>query len=377
MYLNDYVKKFGKLSFKERPFGNVDALILTTVVFSNLEAFAPSINDSISFPAPFHSICRNDFEMVNAKNVIVPTNPKLIELMMESKRFGNVCVKYILKRFDAVEGHQFFAATFEIPDVGNFVAFRGTDKTVAGWKENFESGVSQKVESQLLAVGYLNDVAKLTKGPLYVGGFSKGGHSTLYSCVFCGNEAKERIVYAYDFDGNGLSTNDYYTSPDYLAIKDRILFFKPHDAIIGELLYAPKTYKVVECKGHGLGQHNPDFWKIDEESGDFIYTDINTKNALIIHWATKEWLKNHSYEDKILLFDFVIALLGGTGAMMNNVSLSHQLSFLLIKSKKKFTEEERKRVKRLFKEFLVCRKTAIKRYKLDGDKKQKEYTAFN
>ena len=44
----NYVKKFGDLSFKEKPFNDVDALILSELVYLNFDTFVPSLEENKS-----------------------------------------------------------------------------------------------------------------------------------------------------------------------------------------------------------------------------------------------------------------------------------------------------------------------------------------
>ena len=41
----NYVKKFGDLSFKEKPFNDVDALILSELVYLNFDDIIPTLED--------------------------------------------------------------------------------------------------------------------------------------------------------------------------------------------------------------------------------------------------------------------------------------------------------------------------------------------
>ena len=43
---------------------------------------------------------------------------------------------------------QFCAVTFFLPDGRAFVAFRGTDESIVGWKEDFNLAFSQTVPAQ-------------------------------------------------------------------------------------------------------------------------------------------------------------------------------------------------------------------------------------
>lgn len=44
----------------------------------------------------------------------------------------------------------------ELPDDSLYVAFRGTDNTITGWREDFNMGYLSETPGQLRAVEYLN-----------------------------------------------------------------------------------------------------------------------------------------------------------------------------------------------------------------------------
>ncbi len=80
---------------------------------------------------------------------------------------------------------QFSAATFILEDGTIYVAFRGTDETIVGWKEDFNMAFLSPVPGQALSVKYLNVVTERFHNPFYVGGHSKGGNLAVYSAMNC------------------------------------------------------------------------------------------------------------------------------------------------------------------------------------------------
>lgn len=68
---------------------------------------------------------------------------------------------------------QFAALTFRLPDGTLYLAFRGTDDTLVGWKECFAMSYAFPVPAQALAQDYLVQAAQRPRR-LRVGGHSKG-----------------------------------------------------------------------------------------------------------------------------------------------------------------------------------------------------------
>ena len=54
---------------------------------------------------------------------------------------------------------QFSAVTFRLPNGVYYVAYRGTDETIVGWKEDLNLAFSEPVRGQLMSVDYLNRAA--------------------------------------------------------------------------------------------------------------------------------------------------------------------------------------------------------------------------
>ena len=98
--------------------------------------------------------------------------------------------------FDETQEIQFAAVTMQLPDGSLFLAFRGTDSSIIGWKEDMKLTYLDEVPSQNLAWKYARDIYErycVRKGlfrrrqqlavPLYLGGHSKGGNLAMYVAI--------------------------------------------------------------------------------------------------------------------------------------------------------------------------------------------------
>ena len=107
---------------------------------------------------------------------------------------------------DVGRGEQFAAVTVETGDGAVYLSFRGTDDTLAGWKEDFNLACVSEVPAQKKAVQYVQDVAKqFPRRKLRLGGHSKGGNLAVWSGVFCRAAVQKRIQAVWSNDGPGLS----------------------------------------------------------------------------------------------------------------------------------------------------------------------------
>jgi len=362
MYLTDYVKKFGCFSFKEKPFNDVDAAVLATAVYSNFEVVAPTIYDKGTKASTFGEISNFDFSVVTAGKITVSGNKKMIAELRKAPRFSSIGIRYVYKVLSQDFDNQFYAATFIIPDVGLFIAFRGTDSSIAGWKENFNLSTRKVVLSQLDAMDYLATVARLENGPIYLGGHSKGGNLSLYASIFVDKYVQDRIVKAYSFDGNGLNDKDVFQSNKYLSINDRFTLIRPVNSVIGQLMNNPESNLFVKSKKHYILQHDPHTWKIDKE-GRFILQSKARKASYIRHISTELWLSRIDDKSKTVLFDFLSKFLGGDDEIIFDFLSPIRKLSIYLKIRKTYNKEERKQMKRAIKDLFTSKRETRRTYK--------------
>ena len=83
----------------------------------------------------------------------------LLRAVCESPRFRGLRVGEYAERLDEGEQQQFAAMAFDLgADFGLYVAFRGTDGTLVGWKEDFNMAVRCPVPSQESAYRYADSI---------------------------------------------------------------------------------------------------------------------------------------------------------------------------------------------------------------------------
>lgn len=234
----DYLFWRGDLSFDAVQFGAVDALILSWFVTMPLSLPLP---ETVSLAAE---------EMLPGAE---GRNREYLRLMAGSRRFGGLGLERFTEKFDAAEQLQFAAVTFRFADGGSFVAFRGTDSSIVGWKENFNMAFSDEVPAQREAAEYIRG----TRGRIMLGGHSKGGNLAVYAAVRSGTKV-DRV---YNFDGPGLSES-VADSPEYRFVEPKIDTYLPEMSLVGILLEHTGRYYTVRSDGRGLMQHDPYTWQV-------------------------------------------------------------------------------------------------------------------
>ena len=259
----DYLRWRGDLSFYQSRFCAVDGLILSALTFINFSVFGGGEDICIKLATedycPGGSYDDTDF------GLIVPT-VKINKLFCKcgaTRRFGNIMVSDFVEKTDAEEGIQFAAMTFHIGRDRMVVAFRGTDDSLIGWREDCCLAYLEEIPAQGMAVRYLSHAAnKYPHKKIIVAGHSKGGNLSLYSALKCPEEIAERIIRAYSFDGPGLSRK-MMSSERYHAMKSRLEIILPQSAYVGVMFERGERFSIIKSTGRSLFQHDPFTWEVD------------------------------------------------------------------------------------------------------------------
>ena len=254
----EYLKWRGDLPMAVSPVNAIDALIFSQLSYLH---FRDALGESA---APLRAAARklDQMEREPGNTKAVTARHELLEAARKSTRFGGLTVSHCADRFDPVKGMQFAAVTFDLPDGAHVLAYRGTDATVVGWREDFNMSFACPVPSQSEAAAYLETVAALTVGPLMLCGHSKGGNLALYAAASCGASVRERITEIDLFDAPGLDAATLETA-GYQAALPKVQCYVPQTSIIGQMMGVPETYTVVRSTAVGMNQHNPFTWALD------------------------------------------------------------------------------------------------------------------
>lgn len=252
----DYIEQYGGYSFTERPFSDEDSLVLAQFSYLKMETMVPLSWKEGDCMTLGEMYCSPKKEELFTDLFFPEENRVLFERMRKSRRFQTMRIGGYVNRVDPRKCLQFSAVTCLLEDGFAYVAFRGTDETLAGWKEDFRMAYMSPVESQLLSVAYLNRAGSAFDGTLFVGGHSKGGNLAIYASMYCEDSVRNRIRRIYNMDGPGFHPK-IQDSAEYRSVEKRIRKIVPRSSVIGMLLEHTREYEVVESKSFGMLQHNP------------------------------------------------------------------------------------------------------------------------
>ncbi len=308
----DYLEKYGKYSFEEMPMTEVDSVVLCQLAYLKFDGMVPELKLDFDgkttssgkqemesggqtsgegapglpedAPAPvglpqdapekparsqteqsgvtLESLREHpDYEKLFADVRYEKPNRALYERMIQGKRFQNLRLNYYVNVIEERWETQFSAVTYTLGDGTHYVAYRGTDETIVGWKEDFNMAFLSPVPGQAISTDYLNRVAERFDGPMFVGGHSKGGNLAVYSAMNCSPDIQERILKIYSLDGPGFRP-EVLEDCDYGKIADRVVKILPNSSLVGMIFESGMYFQVVKSKAFGLLQHDLYTWLV-------------------------------------------------------------------------------------------------------------------
>ena len=306
-----YVRKMGGQSFEEKSLNEVDSLILCQLSYLNYEGFVPGVERRNS-PVSIQSIYEHpDRDRIMDDYWYRENNKELFSAVAESVRFGSLKMNYYTNIINEEDETQFSAITYVLGDKSVYIAYRGTDANIVGWKEDLNLAFSKPLHSQYLATEYMEKVAGFIAGSFYTGGHSKGGNLAVYAAMNCGERTREKILKIFNHDGPGFRP-EIKEQGNFQAIEDRLIKFIPRSSIVGMLLEDHCDYEIVESRGIGMLQHNAYSWKIEEDA--FVRAENMTSNKIIRDAALNEWILSLSEEEAHAFVDTLYEVVSASEA---------------------------------------------------------------
>ena len=283
----EYAVSNANKDFQCLPFSKIDGLIFAQLSYMHFDDIVPGIKSRNRGVLLSEIAEHPDYESIFPLPRTAEKNKMLLNALAYSKRYGKVRVNYYQNILDDENDIQFSAVTFITDPQHAYIAFRGTDATITGWKENCNMLFTSPVGSQTLSVPYVEKVASKFKGEITLIGHSKGGNLAIYSGVMCSEDIKERITEILCFDNPGF-TDEFINSKKYLESEHKIVKFVPEESMIGMILSNRGSYKVIKSHGIGFFQHDPFMWQI--EDNDFVSGNRVVTRAQIIDDTFNDWV---------------------------------------------------------------------------------------
>lgn len=306
----DYLEWRGDLCVRADPFNQVDALILTVLAYVPLDGIVSGefAKRELTVAEAARVFARQDIAREGIRD---PKDRDLIAALGASARFGGMGLSGYVSLIDMAREKQFSAVTVTVGDGTHFIAYRGTDMSLVGWKEDFNMSFMPTVPAQADSVEYLERAASRVGGQLRVGGHSKGGNLAVYASSFCSDRARKRIIATFNGDGPGFDAS-VLESAGYKAIRDRVSSFIPQTSVIGMMLEHGGDASVVESAQTGIMQHDPYSWTV--AGRDFVRVASIDGRSRFYDKTIRDWLAALSKEDRERFVDALFSVLSATGA---------------------------------------------------------------
>ena len=353
-------------TFAQRKFNAVDSLILCELSYINMPTSVPKYCDN---PKDISTVSINELLRIEDYSSMFSSGSpkvdkfrrKLLLAVASSPRYRGIRVGEYLERFDESNideslEQQFAGVTFDLSNCEGIdnphtlvVAFRGTDNTLVGWKEDFNMAFRCPVPAQESAAEYLTSVAQryskrysnknffnkiFSNKPfanklfarfskscvdaqnnpnIIVVGHSKGGNMAAYAAMRLDATSQKLgnlVSKIYSMDGPGFACDVVDTSV-FANVSSRIEKVVPQSAFIGLIMDTGVPYKVTVADSIGLMQHFGMYWQIKD--GDFDYCDCVTPRALAVSKAANEWMMNLPFEERKRRIDSVYSIFSSLG----------------------------------------------------------------
>lgn len=293
-------------TFDIRPFCAVDSLILSSAAYIR---FPATLADLENFRGiRLQELYRAEYfgEMFQNIPLFSKEIRELFFALAASPRFRDIRIMGYTEQYDSISEKQFSAVTFQINPQLCYIAFRGTDSSLIGWKEDFNMAFKSPIPSQEEAVRYIEKAAIYCPGKIFTGGHSKGGNLAVYAAAMCRENVKSRIERVFSHDGPGF-LEATLQSKEFKQVSSRVEKTLPQSSIIGMLLEHQEQFQIVKSNRTGLLQHDPFSWLV--ENSDFIYIEKLTKDAKYADRTLTDWLNQISEEDRERFVDSLYSIL--------------------------------------------------------------------
>lgn len=291
-------------TFDRQPFNRVDSLILSWAAYLRLPEERPEVHDwqGVRLGELFRA---EDFGCLFQRHWDVDSSRRLLTALAASPRFRDIRVMGYTQQADPELEKQFAAMTFQWNGDEGYVAFRGTDSTLVGWKEDFNMAFQYPVPSQEAAARYLAQAAGHCKGELRVGGHSKGGNLGVYAAAHSAGEVQKRLVQVYSHDGPGF-LGAVLRSGEFQAVTPKIDKTLPQSSLVGMLLEQQEEFQIVKSSRVGLWQHDPFSWLV--EGNDFCFLEKLTPDAQYLDKTLNRWISSLTTAERERFVDSLYSL---------------------------------------------------------------------
>lgn len=304
----DYILWMRDFRISATGFQDVDALVLCMLSYFDL--------------SPLFSAGRETATLRDAQRLIDEGRVKvniigrdmgyqdILQAAIRSKRFGELTLSHYVDHRRQDPPLQFAAVTFTDSDGFSFIAYRGTDSSLAGWREDFMISFAH-TQAQEMARKYAEEV--MATGDMWImGGHSKGGNLALYAACTMDRDILRRLDRFYMLDSPGLCP-EVMDLDCMTPIESKGVHIIPEFSIVGKL-FTPmlSDTRIVRASVNGFYQHSLATWGVDH--GRLYRVAENTTVSRWIGEIVDGWIHGLSRENRLIFFSEIFDALSAGGA---------------------------------------------------------------
>lgn len=291
--INNYIKKYGHLSFKELAFNDVDNVILAVISYLDFDGIIDVFKKVTISSAAKSFFSKYGVKEIHKNIISVKNAAKVLELIKDTNRYSNlVLYNYVYK---CNYEKQFSAMFIDIDEELTYISFEGTDDKVSGWLEDGALSYQFPVPAQKDAIKYVNhNIPIFSKRKYILGGHSKGGNLALVAGMYANPLVRKKIIRIISNDGPGLRLKEL-ESKKYKKIEGIYDLIVPAYSVVGLLLRHKEPMIVVSSSKKGLMAHNAGTWGVD---GDKLELATLSNFSKKVDKLIKRWLDSYNDEER-------------------------------------------------------------------------------
>ena len=323
----DYLDWRGDLPFSVSPFNEADALILAELSYFPADGLIPETMDESVTISELNSRFDSDSVDPAVRIISYSDDVALVGKLAESRRFDGMRLTGYVNVIDPARDLQFAAMTC-IFDNFTYVAFRGTDSSLTGWKEDMNISFMPQTSSQSMAAKYIEDNFSDGKEVLVFGGHSKGGNLATYAAANCSADIRGRVRAIFAFDSPGFK-EDVADSEKYLAVTDKVISVIPQSSLVGQLLSCSAENRIVKSSASGIMQHIAYSWQVTRSGLD--YAEELSKLGVFVNKTMTGWISSLDENERQGFVDAVFTVLeAAQGETINELQSNKRKTFAAI-----------------------------------------------
>ena len=342
MNIIDYVKKNKEITFKEKPFNEIDNVIFSVLSYINFSDIVSKNKRNKITIENARNLYFSKYSLKEMKNNILAVKEaiNLLDILSKTKRYKDLFL-HSYKELTNLD-QQFSALSIDINKDLVFISFEGTDQSIVGWEEDCKLAYKFPVSAQKSAIRYLNYRYIFSKSKIILGGHSKGGNLALVAGMYSSIFNRNKIIKIYNNDGPGLKDKQI-NSYRYKRIDNKLVTLIPNHSVVGLLLKNNGNYEVIKSNKRFIMSHDVNTWQLLDDK--FIRTNLSTYSKIIENSVIK-WLNKYDNKQLEIFIESIFIVIKHNNITSLTQIINDPLNIVrLLKTTNKVSEDAKNMIK--------------------------------